>query len=100
MQYTKPKLYLSNLISAIAKEVREQLSRATDETSEIVLYGLVYWFRIWDHEYNLNPTKYLLMWLDFLIKDVESNLIDSRPLVHLLSLVRTGYYQPDIEHFN
>ncbi|EDR28577.1 hypothetical protein EDI_238390 [Entamoeba dispar SAW760] len=100
MQYTQPKTKLSILLTAVAREVREQLSRATDETVEIVLYGLVYWFRIWDHEYNLYPTKYLLMWLDFLIKDVESNLIDSEPLVYLLSLIRTGYYQPDIEHFN
>ncbi|EDR26253.1 hypothetical protein EDI_081100 [Entamoeba dispar SAW760] len=100
MQYTQPKFKLSVLIQATAKEVREQLSRAIDETAEIVLYGLVYWFRIWDHEYNLFRTKYLMMWLDFLIKDVESNLLDSKPLVHLLTLIRTGYYEPDIEHFN
>ncbi|EDR26322.1 hypothetical protein EDI_155170 [Entamoeba dispar SAW760] len=100
MQYTQPKLKLSILIQATAKEVREQLSRAIDETTEIVLYGLVYWFRIWDHEYNLYPTKYLLLWLDFLMKDIESNLIDSKPLLHLLKLIRTGYYEPDIEHFN
>ncbi|EDR21821.1 hypothetical protein EDI_327860 [Entamoeba dispar SAW760] len=100
MEYRQPKTNLSVLLSAVAKEVRQQLSRATDETAEIVLYGLVYWFRIWDHEYNLRPTKYLLMWLDFLIKDVDSNLMDPKPLVHLLSLIRTGYYQPDIDHFN
>ncbi|EDR25480.1 hypothetical protein EDI_274950 [Entamoeba dispar SAW760] len=100
MEYSQPKLNLSILLSAVAREVRQQLSRATDETAEIVLYGLVYWFRIWDHEYNLRPTKYLLMWLDFLIKDIESNLLDSKPLVYLLNQIRTGYYQPDIEHFN
>ncbi len=100
MQYNRPKTSLSVLLNAVAREVREQLGRATDETAQIVLYGLVYWFRIWDHEYNLYPTKYLLMWLDFLIKDVESNLIDSKSLVYLLSLIRTGYYEQDIEHFN
>ncbi|GAB1223923.1 hypothetical protein ENUP19_0166G0010 [Entamoeba nuttalli] len=100
MEYRRSNFKLSVLLSAIAREVRQQLSRATDETTEIVLYGLVYWFRIWDHEYNLRPTNCLLMWLDFLIKDLKSNLIDSKPLVHLLTLVRSGYYQPDINHFN
>lgn len=100
MQYSQPKLNLSNLIQATANEVRRQLSCAIDETAEMILYGLVYWFRIWDHQYNLYPTKYLLMWLDFLIIDIQSNLIDYKPLVHLLGLIRSGYYEQDIEHFN
>ncbi|EDR24581.1 hypothetical protein EDI_082060 [Entamoeba dispar SAW760] len=100
MQYNHPKLNLSILLDTIAREVRQQLSRAIDETAQIVLYGLVYWFRIWDHEYNLKPSKHMLQWLDFLIKDVGSNLLDSKPLVYLLTHIRTGYYEPDIEHFN
>lgn len=99
MQYNYPKLNLSILLDTIAKEVRQQLSRAIDETCEIVLYGLVYWFRIWDHEYNLKPSAQMFKWLDFLIKDIESNLLDSKPLVYLLTHIRTGYYDTDIEHF-
>ncbi|GAB1223940.1 hypothetical protein ENUP19_0166G0036 [Entamoeba nuttalli] len=100
MDYRRSKFKLSVLLSTIALEVRRQFSRAIDETTEIILYGLVYWFRIWDHEYNLKPNNCLLLWLDFLINDIKANLIDSKALVHLLTLVRKGYYQTDITHFN
>ncbi|EDR21765.1 hypothetical protein EDI_066100 [Entamoeba dispar SAW760] len=100
MSSTTTKPLLSILLSTIAKEVRVQLSQAIDETTQIVLYGLVYWFRIWDHEHNLKYSKEVFDWLDFLLIDIESNLIDSTTLIQLLKYIRSGCYIPDTEHFN
>ncbi|BFU26575.1 hypothetical protein, conserved [Entamoeba histolytica] len=91
---------LSVLLSAIAREVKSQLSRAKDTNTEIVLYGLIYWFRVWDHKYHLKYSDQMNKWLDYIMVDIYSTVMDCGPLLFLLNTLYSGRYIPDIDHFN
>lgn len=92
--------FLSSVTSELSRQLRAHLNNATDETVKMVLYSVAYWFRVWDHDYNLSRSRKLNRWLKYLLEDIESNILDSKPLLVPLNYIYRGTYIKDINHFN